>query len=179
MEAGPITESSDYTPTSTFFTGANGTKSPRKRRTRQTTQGNQNLTTKPCIFCKEIHSPTNCTKVIDHETRISIVKRNNLCFNCLGTHHIRDCKSKSSCRNCSKRHHTCLCNGTSNNDLSDKKTKSNVKPSNQGNRNRDGNTALPAAVALVSNTEEKEDDAAMLHSSKRIVENCSGPRVVR
>uniref|UniRef100_A0A1I7WK07 DUF1758 domain-containing protein n=1 Tax=Heterorhabditis bacteriophora TaxID=37862 RepID=A0A1I7WK07_HETBA len=32
-----------------------------------------------------------------------------LCFNCLGDHSYKDCKSKKTCRICKKKHHTSLC----------------------------------------------------------------------
>ena len=63
-------------------------------------------------FCKGPHSSAECTKITDYTERISIVKRDHLCFNCLGRHRIADCKSKTKCRNCSRRHHTGLCKDT-------------------------------------------------------------------
>ena len=63
-------------------------------------------------FCKGPHSSAECTKITDYTERINIVKRDNLCFNCLGRNRIADCKSKTKCRNCSLRHHTGLCKDT-------------------------------------------------------------------
>ena len=63
------------------------------------------------VFCHEVHAPTNCTKVIGPATVMNIVKRDKLCFNCLGNHRLNECKSKNVCRKCSKKHHTSLCYG--------------------------------------------------------------------
>ncbi|CAC5364771.1 unnamed protein product [Mytilus coruscus] len=70
---------------------------------------NRQMNVKSCIFCNESHAPVNCTKIIEHKARISIVKRGRLCFNCLGHHNVADCKSHQSCRKCEKRQHTSLC----------------------------------------------------------------------
>ena len=40
--------------------------------------------------------------------RRAVVKSENLCFNCLGSHLVRACKSKSTCRECGGRHNTLL-----------------------------------------------------------------------
>ncbi|XP_064641935.1 uncharacterized protein LOC135496506 [Lineus longissimus] len=68
---------------------------------------------KTCAFCKDAsHNSVNCKTVIDHDKRQQIVKRDRLCFNCLGNHKIKDCKSKRTCRHCSRKHHTSLCRST-------------------------------------------------------------------
>ncbi|CAC5415005.1 unnamed protein product [Mytilus coruscus] len=70
---------------------------------------NRQMNVKSCVFCNESHAPVNCTKIIEHKARIYIVKRDRLCFNCLGHHNVAHCKSHQSCRKCKKRHHTSLC----------------------------------------------------------------------
>ncbi|XP_065886666.1 uncharacterized protein [Dysidea avara] len=45
----------------------------------------------------------------DQQARIDIVKKENLCFNCLGHHKISQCTSRFRCKKCKKRHHTSLC----------------------------------------------------------------------
>ena len=109
METGKSTEKLE-TPmaSAAFLTNARETK-PAYKRTEQTADGpKQN--TKACAFCKKHdHASINCTKFKTATDRLSIVKRDRLCFNCLGRHRIADCKSKSNCRNCKKRHHTSIC----------------------------------------------------------------------
>lgn len=41
-----------------------------------------------CVYCKGEHSPTTCSEVADHQKRLEIVRKANLCFNCLGNHKI-------------------------------------------------------------------------------------------
>ena len=62
-----------------------------------------------CVYCKGPHSSAQCTVVIDVKTRLDIVKREKLCFNCLGNHKVIHCNSKHRCRVCHKKHHSSLC----------------------------------------------------------------------
>ncbi|XP_063416451.1 uncharacterized protein LOC134698089 [Mytilus trossulus] len=91
---------SEYTPTSAFIASTN----------RNYDSKNRNLTSKPCIYCNDIHAPTACMKVKNLDDRKRTIKEKQLCFNCLGSHRIAHCKSKKTCKNCSKRHHTSICN---------------------------------------------------------------------
>jgi len=84
----------NFTPTSAFIASA-------KR--------NRNLTSKPCIFCNEVHAPSVCYKVKGIDDRKRIIKEKQLCYNCLGNHRVADCKSDKTCKNCGKRHHTSIC----------------------------------------------------------------------
>ena len=38
-----------------------------------------------------------------------LVKKHNLCFNCLALHKVSQCSSKHRCKVCNKKHHTGLC----------------------------------------------------------------------
>ena len=62
-----------------------------------------------CLFCKGSHSPPLCDVVKDSKRSSDIVRKESLCFNCLGHHKISSCKSKNRCCNCQRRHHTNLC----------------------------------------------------------------------
>ncbi|XP_070550547.1 uncharacterized protein [Ptychodera flava] len=54
-----------------------------------------------CVFCKTVsHAPTECQIVADPAKRLQVVKRDNLCFNCLGRHKVSACKSKYRCKKC-------------------------------------------------------------------------------
>ena len=61
-----------------------------------------------CVFCKGSHVPTACDAVKDTQKCIDIVRRNMLCFNCLGRHKI-SLQSKYHCQLCNHRHHTSIC----------------------------------------------------------------------
>ena len=62
-----------------------------------------------CVFCKGGHKADVYNSVTDPKERLTIVKRDNLCFNCLARHKVTQCTSKFTCRECKKRHHTSLC----------------------------------------------------------------------
>lgn len=66
----------------------------------------------PCpLSCRETHPLFRCNKFRDMDVRskIEILKRYSLCFNCFGTKHgVTACKSSHSCRVCGKRHHTMI-----------------------------------------------------------------------
>ncbi|XP_053390231.1 uncharacterized protein LOC128553139 [Mercenaria mercenaria] len=69
---------------------------------------------KICIFCSSnTHFANDCNVMRDYESRIAVVKNKRLCFNCLGTHQVSNCKSQKRCRNCQKRHHTSICQNLS------------------------------------------------------------------
>ena len=113
MDAGQEVDTPQSIPTTSFFhVGTKQSKPPRKITTHKNAQ--HNIKKRPCEFCKEIHAPSCCTKVTDPSARMSIVKRDKLCFNCLGHHRISECKSQHTCKICNKKHHTSLCNGRQN-----------------------------------------------------------------
>lgn len=62
-----------------------------------------------CVYCKGDHFPSACDVVTDVQKRLEIVKRGNLCYNCLGNHKVSLCNSKFRCKNCKRKHHTSLC----------------------------------------------------------------------
>lgn len=66
-----------------------------------------------CIYCKQQHSPNFCNTVTNPQDRLAIVKKNNLCFNCLSHHKVSQCNSKFRCRYCRRKHHTSLCTDSS------------------------------------------------------------------
>lgn len=65
-----------------------------------------------CKFCgKSNHSVYRCTEfhALSPRNKIDFVKKNQYCFNCLGTAHtIKNCKSKNVCSHCGKKHHSWL-----------------------------------------------------------------------
>ena len=87
-------------PTASFFTATQGAQ----------TQGAQPREKKrACAFCKGSHSPRECK--VEHDQKMDIVKREHLCFNCLGKHKISQCKSKIRCKCGGRKHHTSICSG--------------------------------------------------------------------
>ena len=109
MEAGISTERLE-TPivTAAFLTHTNARETNPAHR--QTRPERSDLKTKTCAFCKEHdHGSSKCTNFKTAADRLSIVKRDRLCFNCLGRHRVAVCKSTNNCRICDKRHHTSIC----------------------------------------------------------------------
>ena len=113
MDAGQEAQAPQSIPTTSFFhAGTKQTKPQRNHTTHKYAQ--HSIEKRPCIFCKDMHAPSACTKVTDPTARMNIVKRDKLCFNCLGNHRISECKSKHTCKTCNKKHHTSLCSGRQN-----------------------------------------------------------------
>jgi len=65
-----------------------------------------------CLICKlNTHRTQDCSKLIDItdiDERVELVKKKNICFNCLGPHHIKNCQSSHKCSVCGKSHHSIL-----------------------------------------------------------------------
>jgi len=64
-----------------------------------------------CDICSEQHPVFKCEvfRAADVPSRIELVKKHKLCFNCLGNgHSIKQCKSEFTCRPCKRRHHSLL-----------------------------------------------------------------------
>lgn len=63
-----------------------------------------------CDYCHENHYIASCPDFLylDVDARKKEVILNRLCFNCLGRHSSRDCKTNNSCKTCGVRHHTLL-----------------------------------------------------------------------
>lgn len=86
-------------PTAAFYTSAN-------KKT-----GHRDANSKPiCAYCKGTHSTINCDVHKDVSSRIEVIKKRHLCFNCLAHHRVSQCTSKNRCRTCSGKHHTSICN---------------------------------------------------------------------
>ena len=64
-----------------------------------------------CVFCKSEHLTTQCDVISDQSKWMEVVKKEKLCYNCLGHHKIAQYQSKGRCKNCKGRHHTSLCQG--------------------------------------------------------------------
>ena len=74
--------------------------------------GNVELPPGKCISCKSDKHPLyTCSqfKSLSHEDKVSLLKSNNMCLNCLRSgHFVKGCKSLHRCRMCQKPHHTLL-----------------------------------------------------------------------
>ena len=62
-----------------------------------------------CAYCKGTHTAIHCVVVVNTEKRFEYVKREGLCFNCLGKHRVSQCTSQSCCKKCNNKYHTSIC----------------------------------------------------------------------
>lgn len=51
-----------------------------------------------CLFCKGSHVSMHCNIVTDVNAQADLVKREQLCYNCLGHHKVSNCTSKNWCK---------------------------------------------------------------------------------
>ena len=65
-----------------------------------------------CIYCKE-HTPHTCEAVTDYQRRLDIVKKGNICYNCLAYLKVSQWTSRFRCKKCRRKDHTSLCSGES------------------------------------------------------------------
>ncbi len=105
MDAGNTHKDQTYLiPTASFHTGVRkettyNRKSPKFQREVE----------KLCVFCERVHQD-ECNTVSDISVRISIVKKKELCFNCLSkSHQAVNCPSRFRCRKCKGKHHSFTC----------------------------------------------------------------------
>ncbi|XP_011858796.1 PREDICTED: uncharacterized protein LOC105556325, partial [Vollenhovia emeryi] len=97
----------------TAHPGPTTTSSPNKKPAAQrvahqaTQQGDSSY---PCDCCNAQHFIVMCTKFreLSPSARHKVAIDKRLCFNCLGRHSVRACKSQRGCKKCSQRHHTML-----------------------------------------------------------------------
>ena len=75
-----------------------------------------------CVHFKQFHLPSRCDVVTNPQDHMAIVKKDKLCFNCLGRHKLSKCMSRFKCKVCKHKHHTSLCTSHTNTKSDDKGT---------------------------------------------------------
>ncbi|CAB0032774.1 unnamed protein product [Trichogramma brassicae] len=80
----------------------------KNRKSNNFVQANADRTT--CPVCSEMHSVEQCNKFRKQsvEERKQTLGKKRLCYNCFGTHMLRDCKSTATCFTCNGKHHTLI-----------------------------------------------------------------------
>ncbi|KAI4476611.1 hypothetical protein M0802_014845 [Mischocyttarus mexicanus] len=63
-----------------------------------------------CCYCKRQHYLAFCPKFasLSRKERVEVVTEKRLCFNCLGRHNVRQCRSSRRCKTCGEPHHTLI-----------------------------------------------------------------------
>ena len=95
MEAGNDLQLSSFQTTAAFVTNSSRQRNDYQRKGDSTRESNFSSlkNSKYCVFCKNSsHYSTDCQRITDYESRIEIVRRYKLCFNCLWNHRVSDCK---------------------------------------------------------------------------------------
>ncbi|XP_064632755.1 uncharacterized protein LOC135491048 [Lineus longissimus] len=96
--------------TASFFTrDSNSQFKQRRPKPQATGYAGRGARESKCVFCKQSHRSLDCVVVTNIDKRADIVKRDQLCWNCLGPHQVRNCTSKYKCKHCSQKHHSTLC----------------------------------------------------------------------
>lgn len=82
-----------------------------------------------CYFCKGSHTLNKCPEFTSKspKDRVSFVKQNKLCLNCLHhSHSLQNCTSSFKCRTCNGRHHSLIHVSKNNPELSRSKIENNI-----------------------------------------------------
>ena len=63
-----------------------------------------------CALCSKAHFISYCFafKGKSSKEKLDFVNSSKLCYNCLGRHHIKECKTTKTCLVCNSKHHTML-----------------------------------------------------------------------
>ncbi|KAI4476777.1 hypothetical protein M0802_014823 [Mischocyttarus mexicanus] len=63
-----------------------------------------------CCYCRQRHYLAFCPQFssLSRKARVEVVMEARLCFNCLGRHNIRQCRSTRRCNICGGQHHTLI-----------------------------------------------------------------------
>ncbi|XP_055527692.1 uncharacterized protein LOC129720263 [Wyeomyia smithii] len=131
-----------------------------------------------CIVCSGQHTLYQCSSFsqMSVSEKEQLVRRNQLCRNCLRRGHMaKDCSSESSCRKCQGRHHTQLCMQRSNQNSSASVAQA-VEPLNQHDppgqfsSNKAPHSSTPAAhTSITSCTSQKERRTKVLLATAMII----------
>ena len=152
----------DHLATATFLTHAKP--KPRYAHRKPENINDQKRTNvKLCTYCEDPqHLAMDCTKYKSADSRMTIVKKKKLCFNCLGNHKISECKSSIKCRKCDKRHHTSLCKKMEDTERSRNQEQENTVLHSSFAQQTTSTVMLKTAVASVISGEYSADANILL-----------------
>ncbi|XP_067216965.1 uncharacterized protein [Linepithema humile] len=136
-----------------------------------------------CALCSSTHYISSCPKYLEKTPaqRKEVIISKNLCFNCLGPHQMKSCRSTKRCRLCHKQHHSTLHYQASNTSIGasaalSASSTSVAKPitSSPPATHTAGNH-LPESAAPQRNTEQISNSATSSHiAQSRIIRRTPG-----
>ncbi|EZA59660.1 hypothetical protein X777_16731 [Ooceraea biroi] len=135
-----------------------------------------------CSYCSAAHYIAACpdfaAKSLDE--RHEFIVKKNLCFNCLGTHRLSECRCVKRCRRCKSQHHTLLHRETASSSVAPvASTSSHTSPSNDTSSVA-GTPEKPVALSHVAVTVDCSDSPTILATAKvRILVTGGNSLVVR
>ncbi|XP_071644508.1 uncharacterized protein [Temnothorax longispinosus] len=73
-------------------------------------KASSNTSSNTCPICKVKHYVMKCPKYIDETIaqKLALIAKHKLCFNCLGSHKVSNCRITKRCQKCGKKHHTTI-----------------------------------------------------------------------
>jgi len=117
-----------------------------------------------CAFCAQDHALWKCPEFgkASIDNRWSFAKEKRLCFNCLGSHFSKSCRSKGKCNTCRGNHHTLLHRAPRGG-----APRSEDAGKNGGDNGAGGTKQVISAVALKSERDPMNPNAVDLDSSAK------------
>ncbi|XP_055614961.1 uncharacterized protein LOC129761273 [Toxorhynchites rutilus septentrionalis] len=125
-----------------------------------------------CLVCPEEHPIYQCSifSRMPVEENEKLVKRHQLCLNCLRKGHMaRDCPSENCCWKCRSRHHTQLCTNTSN----ARRPSNAVAGSKNNNRNSNHSTTSTTLQDQQPPSSSMQAPAPVLNAAHSGLSSCN------
>ncbi|KAG1661324.1 Ovochymase-2 [Nymphon striatum] len=124
-----------------------------------------------CPVCSAFHRVVQCTEFLNSDDKEKVIKRLNLCFNCLSPgHRVSQCPSKYTCKICKLKHHSLIHRykeGSSNAN----RAYNNVANISQMSSSSTDNTSSLNADAVLFKPSEPNSAALIAHSNSSNLQN--------
>ncbi|KAG1680465.1 hypothetical protein GQR58_012386 [Nymphon striatum] len=124
-----------------------------------------------CPVCSAFHRVVQCTEFLNSDDKEKVIKRLNLCFNCLSPgHRVSQCPSKYTCKICKLKHHSLIHRykeGSSNSN----RAYNNVANISQMSSSSTDNTSSLNADAVLFKPSEPNSAALIAHSNSSNLQN--------
>lgn len=132
-------------------------KSPSGRTNQGRSQSPRHTAAPACAVCSStLHRIHKCPEFTGYtvNARRDWVRSNTRCYNCMGTHSVKDCTSSHTCNLCKKKHHTLLHTGETLNHVNTIFASSSSR--NQHDHRESSSGILPTAMVQIFHRHERE-----------------------